>query len=109
MKHWPAAGRCSRKSRFQLLGHGYVEHGGIRGDFALHGRYHGKAPDEIDWSLPERQSRAVAEFLGALDDEDANADRKHKRVQFDYGLNYLIDIEYAVTIDVQPTPAPHLR
>src|SRR6201989_1411489 len=30
-------------------------------------RYHGKAPDEIDWSVPERQTRAVAEFLTALD------------------------------------------
>ena len=28
-------------------------------------RYHGKAPDEIDWSEPERQTRAVAEFLSA--------------------------------------------
>jgi transposase len=26
-------------------------------------RYHGKAPDEIDWSVPERQTRAVVEFL----------------------------------------------
>jgi transposase len=86
-------------------------------------RYHGKAPDEIDWSLPERQTRAVAEFLGALDDQDANTDRKlpkvispvdtcsawmakaNKRVQFGYGLNYLIDIEYAVIVDVQATPA----
>ena len=25
-------------------------------------RYHGKAPGEIDWSAPERQTRAVAEF-----------------------------------------------
>src|SRR5512145_2382110 len=25
-------------------------------------RYHGKAPDEIDWSAPERQTRAVAEW-----------------------------------------------
>src|SRR5438132_8164966 len=73
-------------------------------------RYRGKAPDEIDWSLPERQTRAVAEFLAALDDEDGNADRKlpkvispvdpcsawtakaNKRVQFGYGLNYLIDM-----------------
>jgi transposase len=39
-------------------------------------RYRGKAPDAIDWSVPERQTRAVAEFLGALDDEDPNADRK---------------------------------
>jgi IS5 family transposase len=86
-------------------------------------RYHGKAPDEIDWSVPERQTRAVAEFLGALDDEDPDADRKvpkvispvdpcsawtakaNKRVQFGYGLNYLIDIEYAVIVDVKATPA----
>ena len=32
-------------------------------------RYHGKAPDEIDWSAPERQTRAAAEFLAGLDDE----------------------------------------
>jgi transposase len=86
-------------------------------------RYHGKAPDEIDWSLPERQTRAVAEFLGALDDEDTDANRKlprvispvdpcsawtakaNKRVQFGYGLNYLIDIENAVIVDVEATPA----
>src|SRR5438094_7741275 len=67
-------------------------------------RYHGKAPAEIDWSAPERQTRAVVEFLAALDDEDADADRKppkvvspvdpcsawtakaNKRVQFGYGL-----------------------
>jgi hypothetical protein len=86
-------------------------------------RYHGKAPDEIDWSLPERQTRAVAEFLTALDDDDPTADRKlpkvispvdpcsawtakaNKRVQFGYGLNYLIDIENAVIVDVEATPA----
>src|SRR5947207_10265152 len=67
-------------------------------------RYHGKAPGEIDWSAPERQTRDVAEFLGGLDDEDPDADRKppkvispvdpcsawtakaNKRVQFGYGL-----------------------
>ena len=86
-------------------------------------RYHAKAPDEIDWSLPERQTRAVAEYLGALDDEDPDADRKvpkaispvdpcsawtakaNKRVQFGYGLNYLIDIKHAVIVDVEATPA----
>jgi transposase len=87
-------------------------------------RYHGKAPDEIDWSLPERQTRAVAEFLTALDDDDPNADRKlpkvispvdpcsawtakaNKRVQFGYGLNYLIDIgPAAIIVDVEATPA----
>ena len=39
-------------------------------------RYHGKAPDEIDWSVPELQTRAAAEFLGGLDDEDPDAKRK---------------------------------
>ena len=86
-------------------------------------RYHGQAPDDIDWSLPERQTRAVAEFLTALDDEDPDADRKlpkaispvdpcsawtakaNKRVQFGYGLNYLIDIESAIIVDVEATPA----
>jgi hypothetical protein len=74
-------------------------------------RYHGKAPSEIEWSVPERQTRAVAEFLAGLDDAEPNADRKppkvlsptdpcsawtakaNKRVQFGYGLNYLIDRE----------------
>ena len=86
-------------------------------------RYHGKTPDEIDWSVPERQTRAAAEFLAGLDDEDPDADRKppklispsdpcsawtakaNKRVQFGYGLNYLIDIENAVIVDVEATPA----
>src|SRR5476651_2670373 len=86
-------------------------------------RYHGKAPDEIDWSAPERQTRAVSEFLAGLDDDDRPADRKppkvisptdpcsawtakaNKRVQFGYGLNYLIDIENAVIVDVEATPA----
>jgi hypothetical protein len=73
-------------------------------------RYRGKAPDEIDWSLPEHQTRAVAEFLTAVDDEDGDADRKlpkvispvdscsawtakaNKRVQFGYDLNYFGDL-----------------
>src|SRR6202040_3563842 len=86
-------------------------------------RYHGKAPGEIDWSLPERQTRAAAEFLGGLEDEDPDASRKlpkaislidpcsawtakaNKRVQFGYGLNYMIDVEHAVIVDVEATPA----
>jgi hypothetical protein len=42
-------------------------------------RYHGKAPDEVDWSAPERQTRAVSEFLASLDD-DPHADRKPPKV-----------------------------
>jgi transposase len=86
-------------------------------------RYHGVTPEEADWSAPERQTRAVAEFLGALDDDDPTAVRKppkvislsdpcsawtakaNKRVQFGYGLNYLIDIENAIIVDVEATPA----
>ena len=87
-------------------------------------RYHGKTPDEIAWAEPKRQTRAVKEYLAGLDaDAQPNPDRKppkvispsdpcsawtakaNKRVQFGYGLNYLIDIENAVIVDVEPTPA----
>jgi hypothetical protein len=106
-------------------------------------RYHGKAPDELDWTDAQRQKRAVSEYLAALEAEaaaksDAPDDgaegesenkrprryerqppkvispsdpqsawtaKANKRVQFGYGLNYLIDIEHAVIIDVEATPA----
>jgi transposase len=87
-------------------------------------RYHGKAPEELDWTEKQRQKRAVAEYLVALEGEsEPNPDRKppkvispsdpqsawtakaNKRVQFGYGLNYLIDIENAVIVDVEATPA----
>jgi hypothetical protein len=72
-------------------------------------RYHGKAPEEIVWAEPERQTRAVREYLAGLEAEnEPNPDRKppkvispsdpcsawtakaNKRVQFGYGLNYLV-------------------
>lgn len=87
-------------------------------------RYHGKAPDEIDWSTVEKPTRAVREYLDALDATDEpTSDRKppkvvslsdpasawtakaNKRVQFGYGLNYLIDNEHAIIVDVEATPA----
>src|SRR6202451_1552462 len=87
-------------------------------------RYHGKVPDEVDWSSPQRQTRAVKEYLAALDvDAQPNPDRKppklispsdpcsawtakaNKRVQVGYGLNALIDIANAVIVDVEATPA----
>jgi transposase len=87
-------------------------------------RYHGKSPDEIGWAEPERQTRAVKEYLAALEvDAQPNPDREppkvispsdpcsawtakaNKRVQFGYGLNYLIDIANAVIVDVEATPA----
>jgi hypothetical protein len=87
-------------------------------------RYHGKAPDDIVWAESKRQTRAVKEYLAGLGAEaEHNPDRKppkvispsdpcsawtakaNKRVQFGYGLNYLIDIENAVIVDVEATPA----
>src|SRR5262245_42041943 len=87
-------------------------------------RYHGKAPDEIGWTESERQTRAVREYLAALEAEvEPNPDRKlpkvispsdpcsawtakaNKRVQFGYGLNYMIDTAHAVIVDVEATPA----
>ena len=104
-------------------------------------RYHGKAPDELDWTDAQRQKRAVAEYLAGLEAEAqvqqdgdsrgggcdgtpaAKPDRKqpkvispsdpssawtakaNKRVQFGYGLNYLIDVEHAIIVDVEATPA----
>ena len=85
-------------------------------------RYHGVAPEQADWSAPERQTRAVKEYIAGLDPVP-NPDRKppkvisrsdpasawtakaNKRVQFGYGLNYLIDVEHAVIVDVEATPA----
>jgi hypothetical protein len=87
-------------------------------------RYRGKAPEELDWSEKQRQTRAVADYLAALDETaEPNSERKvpkvispsdpssawtakaNKRVQFGYGLNYLIDTENAVILDVEATPA----
>src|SRR5262249_50954014 len=101
-------------------------------------RYHGKAPDELDWTEKQQRKLAVAEYLAALEAEaavesDAQNDNEsggpegkrqrryerqppkvispsdphsaYKRVQFGYGLNYLIDTENAVIVEVEATPA----
>jgi transposase len=102
-------------------------------------RYHGKAPDELDWTDAQRQKRAVAEYLAGLeleaqvqegrdshglngtagatpgrkppkvispsDPSSAWTAKANKRVQFGYGLNYLIDVEHAIIVDVEATPA----
>lgn len=106
-------------------------------------RYHGVPPDEFDWTDKQRQKRAVAEYLAAMEtdpdseaaqdfgDDDGGPEqprrrqtgrktpsvvspydpasawtaKANKRVQFGYGLNYLIDMEHAVIVDVEATPA----
>ncbi len=85
-------------------------------------RYHGMAPDEIDWTDPALSSRAVREYLAALDPTpdparktpkvispsdpcSAWTAKANKRVQFGYGLNYLIDNKHAIIVDVEATAA----
>ena len=78
---------------------------------------------EIDWTEEELARRAIKEYVDALESENAptNPDRKPKalsptdpsaawttrgrhKVMFGYSLNYLIDTEKAVIVDVEATP-----
>ena len=86
-------------------------------------RYTGVNGDaEIDWSDPKLQTRAVREYLASLDPTpdparktpkvislsdpcSAWTAKANKRVQFGYGLNYLIDNDNAIIVDVEATPA----
>jgi transposase len=86
-------------------------------------RYHGVAGGEaIDWSDPRYDTRAAREYLAALDPvPDPNRKppkvislsdpgsawtaKANKRVMFGYGLNYLIDNQNAIIVDVEATPA----
>jgi transposase len=86
-------------------------------------RYTGVAGEAaIDWSDPRLDTRAAREYLAALDPEpkpgrktpkvvslsdpsSAWTAKANKRVQFGYGLNYLIDNENAIIVDVEATPA----
>ena len=44
-------------------------------------------------------------MISPSDPASAWTAKANKRVQFGYGLNYLIDIENAVIVDVEATPA----
>jgi len=77
----------------------------------------------IDWTDEERARRPIREYLAALDSEDppgnptrtpkalspidpaaAWTTRGRPKVMFGYSLNYLIDMEHAVIVDVEATP-----
>jgi hypothetical protein len=79
--------------------------------------------NEIDWTKAQRASRPVRDYLAALDGEHSptNPERRPKalsptdptaawttrgrhKVMFGYSLNYLIDMEHAVILDVEATP-----
>jgi transposase len=78
---------------------------------------------EVDWTPEQRTSRPVREYLVALESENPpiNPSQKPKamspsdpsaawtargrnKIMFGYSLNYLIDMENAVILDVEATP-----
>ena len=44
-------------------------------------------------------------MISPSDPSSAWTAKANKRVQFGYGLNYLVDVEHAVIVDVEATPA----
>lgn len=52
-----------------------------------------------------RSERKAPKVISPSDPSSAWTARANKRVQFGYGLNYLIDVEHAVIVDVEATPA----
>ena len=78
---------------------------------------------DIDWTDEQQARRPVREYLDALDGEPSSVKPRHKpkalsptdpsaawttrgrnKVMFGYSLNYLIDMENAVIVDVEATP-----
>jgi len=78
---------------------------------------------EVDWTDAQRARRPVQEYLVALESENPPTNPKQKpkamspsdpcaawtrrgrhKVMFGYSLNYLIDMENAVIVDVEATP-----
>lgn len=78
---------------------------------------------QVDWTAQQRARRPVQEYLVALESENSptNPEREPKalspsdpaaawttrgrhKVMFGYSLNYLIDMENAVILDVEATP-----
>ena len=78
---------------------------------------------EVDWTDEQRSSRPVSEYLVALESDSPPINPKQKpkamspsdpsaawtargryKVMFGYSLNYLIDMEHAVIVDVEATP-----
>jgi transposase len=78
---------------------------------------------QVDWTDKQRASRPVAEYLEALDTETSslNPARKPKalspsdpaaawttrgrnKVQFGYSVNYLLDLQDGIIVDVEATP-----
>jgi len=86
-------------------------------------RFQRVAGSEVDWADEQRARRPVREYLVALESENppinpmqkpkamspsdpcaAWTTRGRHKVMFGYSLNYLIDVENAVILDVEATP-----
>ncbi len=86
-------------------------------------RYKRVEGSEVDWTDKQRASRPVAEYLEALETENSpnNPDQRPKalspsdpaaawttrgryKVQFGYSVNYLLDLQDGVIVDVEATP-----
>ena len=78
---------------------------------------------EVAWTDEQRASRPVSEYLAALEGENPPINPKQKpkatsptdpaaawtargrnKIMFGYSLNYLIDMDHAVIVDVEATP-----
>jgi hypothetical protein len=62
----------------------------------------GGGSDGKPTATPDRKPPKV---ISPSDPSSAWTAKANKRVQFGYGLNYLIDVEHAIIVDVEPTPA----
>src|SRR5438094_1087360 len=62
----------------------------------------GGGSDGKPTAAPDRKSPKV---ISPSDPSSAWTAKANKRVQFGYGLNYLIDVEHAIIVDVEATPA----
>ena len=59
----------------------------------------------LDVDAQPNPDRKPPKVISPSDPCSAWTAKANKRVQFGYGLNYLIDLENAVIVDVEPTPA----
>src|SRR5215831_8564855 len=61
--------------------------------------------DSAEGERQPRPERRPPKVISPSDPSSAWTAKANKRVQFGYGLNYLIDVEHAVIVDVEATPA----
>src|SRR5262249_2950924 len=60
---------------------------------------------DSDGTSAAKPNRKPPKVISPSDPSSAWTAKANKRVQFGYGLNYLIDVEHAIIVDVEATPA----